>query len=233
MSYLYSPYETTIWSALMERFDNNPYAVAGMMGWMVGESNLYPYAVETDSTPFNNGKTITQRFNELGVNLRGEFSGWYNGWIPDSTYYYYWSVNRRRYGPGYGLAQWTETAANGRKTHMRNYWVSLLKQGIKYSMGDAYFQCRWIYEEMQQSYKGTYKLLCNAKSVAYAMNIWGANYEGWGSNAPSVTAYRLKMGLALYNKYSSRAPIPIQPSTPIPKDSNRTMPLWMMVGYNR
>ena len=48
-SYIYSPYEALIWKLLFNEF-HNAFAVAGIMGWMVGESGLYPYRCEIDYT---------------------------------------------------------------------------------------------------------------------------------------------------------------------------------------
>ena len=131
--YLYSPHERTIWDALMREF-NNAYAVAGMMGWMRGESNLYPVRCERDysAPPYAPSSTITQRFDSLGLSERGEFSGdWDGKWIPDSKYAAYWVVNGSRYGGGYGLAQWTESNVYSRKWHMFEYYKEQLRAGAK------------------------------------------------------------------------------------------------------
>ena len=236
--YLYSPHERTIWDALIREF-NNAYAVAGMMGWMRGESNLYPVRCERDysAPPYAPSSTITQRFDSLGLSERGEFSGdWDGKWIPDSKYAAYWVVDGSRYGGGYGLAQWTESNVYSRKWHMFEYYKEQLRAGAKYSIGSAVFQCKWLIHEMKESYASCYNQLKRCTSVAQGMSIFGRLYEGWGDNTASVVQARIGWGIALYNKYSGGSPVdpPPEPFPPVPEDTpGDGMPVWMMVDYQR
>ena len=248
-NYLYSPYEVYIWNALLTYFKGNAYSVAGAMGWMRGESNLYPYVCETDSGSYTASKTITQRFDRLGTQERGEFSGNYNGsWLSQSTLSYYWSYNGRSYGGqygypdrgypargGYGLAQWTETGLNSRKSRMMAYWKALYNAGFRISIGSADFQCRYIEYEMTKFYPSVYRNVSQAKSVQAAMTAYGYYEAG---NSPKwiaeIVSARLQWGINLYNKYSGGTPIdPIDPQPPVPIDTGGSMPLWMMIDYNR
>lgn len=252
-SYLYSPYEALIWKLLFNEF-HNAFAVAGMMGWMVGESGLYPYRCEKDYTghPFTPSATITRRFDRLGLNETGQFSGDYNGvWINDNLYAQYWVVNGRRYGGGYGLAQWTESSIGSRKYRMYEYWKTRYRAGDRYSIGDAHFQIKWLVHEMKTWYSSTYTALKRANDVRRAMYIFGLNYEVGGNVAwtNQIVADRIYYGVNLYNKYSGATPVdPPDPGIPIPPDPNPNpdpvppdpgqpdtarMPLWMLIDYNR
>ncbi len=245
--YIYSEYEAYIWKELLPYFNNNAYAVAGAMGWMYGESYLVPYTCENDTrySGLVASAAITARFDKLGINETGQFSGWYNGsWISDSLYLQYWRYNGKRYGPGYGLAQWTETQANSRKTAMMNYWKSLYRAGFRISIGSANFQCKWFKVEMTQSYPSVFNNMVRATSVREAMTAYGY-YEA--ENSPSLIAtivnQRVQFGINLYNKYSGSTPIdPDDPKPPVPPDpvdptpgepDTRTMSLWMLIDYDR
>lgn len=248
--YLYSQYEQSIWAGLFEIF-SNAYAVAGIMGWMYGESYLIPFTAEQDSPPCNASATITRRFDQLGVNERGEFSGDYDGrWIDDSIYDRYWRVNGRRYGGGYGLAQWTETQINSRKHAMFEYYKGKRRAGRQYSVGSVKFQLEWLDYEMQKYFSSLYRRLKTVTSVERAMYIYGLYYEVGGDVAwtESIVARRITTGIRLYNKYSGSTPVdPPDPGIPIPPDPDpwqppiqpdpsepdtHTMPLWMMINYD-
>ena len=171
-SYLYSPYEALIWKLLFNEFHNS-FAVAGIMGWMVGESGLYPYRCEKDYTgnPFTPSATITRRFDRLGLNETGQFSGDYNGaWINDNLYSQYWVINGKRFGPGYGLAQWTESSIGSRKSRMYEYWKTRYRAGDRYSIGDAHFQIKWLIYEMKTWYSSTYTALKKVNDVQAKIN---------------------------------------------------------------
>lgn len=252
-SYLYSPYEALIWKLLFNEF-HNAFAVAGMMGWMVGESGLYPYRCEKDYTgdPFTPSATITRRFDRLGLNETGQFSGNYNGvWINDSLYDQYWFVNGRRFGPGYGLAQWTESSIGSRKSRMYEYWKTRYRAGDRYSIGDAHFQIKWLIYEMKTWFASTYTALKKVNDVRRAMYIYGLNYEAGGNVAwtNDIVADRIYFGINLYNKYSGATPVdPPDPGIPVPPDptpnpdpippepgqpDTTKIPLWMLIDYNR
>ena len=252
-SYIYSPYEALIWKLLFNEF-HNAFAVAGIMGWMVGESGLYPYRCEKDYTgdPFTPSATITRRFDRLGLNETGQFSGNYNGvWINDSLYDQYWFVNGRRFGPGYGLAQWTESSIGSRKSRMYEYWKTRYRAGDRYSIGDAHFQIKWLIYEMKTWFASTYTALKKVNDVRRAMYIYGLNYEAGGNVAwtNEIVADRIYYGVNLYNKYSGATPVdPPDPGIPIPPDptpnpdhippepgqpDTTKIPLWMLIDYNR
>lgn len=252
-SYIYSPYEALIWKLLFNEFHNS-FAVAGIMGWMVGESGLYPYRCEKDYTgdPFAPSATITRRFDRLGLNETGQFSGNYNGvWINDSLYDQYWFVNGRRFGPGYGLAQWTESSIGSRKSRMYEYWKTRYRAGDRYSIGDAHFQIKWLIYEMKTWYSSTYAALKRVNDVRRAMYIYGLNYEAGGNVAwtNEIVADRIYYGVNLYNKYSGATPVdPPDPGIPLPPDptpnpdpippepgqpDTTKIPLWMLIDYNR
>ena len=252
-SYIYSPYEALIWNLLFNEFHNS-FAVAGIMGWMVGESGLYPYRCEKDYTgnPFTPSATITRRFDRLGLNETGQFSGNYNGvWINDNLYDQYWHVNGRRYGPGYGLAQWTESSIGSRKSRMYEYWKTRYRAGDRYSIGDAHFQIKWLIYEMKTWFASTYTALKRVNDVRRAMYIYGLNYEAGGnvSWTNDIVADRIYFGINLYNKYSGATPVdPPDPGIPVPPDptpnpdpippepgqpDTTKIPLWMLIDYNR
>lgn len=250
-NYLYSPYEALIWKLLFNEF-HNAFAVAGMMGWMNGESYLVPYTAENDtkSAGLKASATITGRFDRLGLNETGQFSGDYNGaWINDSLYAQYWVVNGRRYGGGYGLAQWTESGIGSRKYRMYEYWKTRYRAGDRHSIGDAHFQIKWLIYEMKTWYSGTYAALKRVNDVRRAMYIYGLNYEVGGNVAwtNQIVADRIYFGINLYNKYSGATPVdPPDPGIPVPPDPNpdpippepdqpdtARMPLWMLIDYNR
>lgn len=252
-NYIYSPYEALIWKLLFNEF-HNAFAVAGIMGWMVGESGLYPYRCEKDYTgdPFTPSATITRRFDRLGLNETGQFSGNYNGvWINDSLYDQYWFVNGRRFGPGYGLAQWTESSIGSRKSRMYEYWKTRYRAGDRYSIGDAHFQIKWLIYEMKTWFASTYTALKKVNDVRRAMYIYGLNYEAGGNVAwtNDIVADRIYFGINLYNKYSGATPVdPPDPGIPIPPDptpnpdpippepgqpDTTKIPLWMLIDYNR
>lgn len=250
-NYLYSPYEALIWKLLFNEF-HNAFAVAGMMGWMNGESYLVPYTAENDtkSAGLKASATITGRFDRLGLNETGQFSGDYNGvWINDRLYAQYWVVNGRRYGGGYGLAQWTESGIGSRKYRMYEYWKTRYRAGDRHSIGDAHFQIKWLIYEMKTWYSGTYAALKRVNDVRRAMYIYGLNYEVGGNVAwtNQIVADRIYFGINLYNKYSGATPVdPPDPGIPVPPDPNpdpippepdqpdtARMPLWMLIDYNR
>ena len=252
-SYIYSPYEALIWKLLFNEF-HNAFAVAGIMGWMNGESYLVPYTAENDtkSSGLKASATITQRFNRLGLNETGQFSGDYNGaWINDNLYSQYWVVNGRRYGPGYGLAQWTEDRIGSRKSRMYEYWKTRYRAGDRYSIGDAHFQIKWLIYEMKTWFASTYAALKRVNDVRRAMYIYGLNYEAGGNVAwtNDIVADRIYFGVNLYNKYSGATPVdPPDPGIPVPPDptpnpdpippepgqpDTTKIPLWMLIDYNR
>lgn len=252
-NYLYSPYEALIWKLLFNEF-HNAFAVAGIMGWMNGESYLVPYTAENDtkSAGLKASAIITGRFDRLGLNETGQFSGDYNGvWINDNLYAQYWVVNGRRYGGGYGLAQWTESGIGSRKSRMYEYWKTRYRAGDRYSIGDAHFQIKWLVHEMKTWYSSTYTALKRANDVRRAMYIYGLNYEVGGDVAwtNSIVADRIYYGVNLYNKYSGATPVdPPDPGIPVPPDPDPNpdpippepgqpdtarMPLWMLIDYNR
>lgn len=252
-SYIYSPYEALIWKLLFNEFHNS-FAVAGIMGWMVGESGLYPYRCEKDYTgnPFTPSATITRRFDRLGLNETGQFSGNYNGvWINDNLYDQYWYVNGRRFGPGYGLAQWTESSIGSRKSRMYEYWKTRYRAGDRYSIGDAHFQIKWLIHEMKTWYSNAYAALKKVNDVRRAMYIYGLNYEAGGNVTwtNEIVADRIYYGVNLYNKYSGATPVdPPDPGIPVPPDptpnpdpippepgqpDTTKIPLWMLIDYNR
>ena len=233
---------------------HNAFAVAGIMGWMVGESGLYPYRCEKDYTgnPFTPSATITRRFDSLGLNETGQFSGNYNGaWINDNLYAQYWVVNGKRFGPGYGLAQWTESSIGSRKSRMYEYWKTRYRAGDRYSIGDAHFQIKWLIYEMKNWFASTYTALKKVNDVRRAMYIYGLNYEAGGNVAwtNDIVADRIYYGVNLYNKYSGATPVdPPDPGIPIPPDptpnpdpippepgqpDTTKIPLWMLIDYNR
>lgn len=246
--YLYSAYEQSIWVKLLKLFNNNAYGVAGAMGWMRGESYLIPFTVEQDTPPCTASAIITNRFNDLCFNERGEFSGDWNGrWIDDSIYDRYWRVDGKRYGGGYGLAQWTETQINSRKHAMFEYYKNVRRTGRQISIGCVSFQVEWMGYEMNRHYAYILRGLRNATSVEGAMRTFG-QYED-ASRVNLIVPQRLNWGIALYNKYSKNTPIdPIPPQPPIPPDPDPSpdpptpspsepdphrMPIWMMIDYSQ
>lgn len=238
--YLYSPYEKTIWDTLMA-FYNNPYAVAGMMGWMVGESGLYPYRCENDFTSgYKVSISITKKVNNYGNNPLGRegFGGYtVSGANGDNTAYRnIWYVNGTRYGPGYGLAQWTSTSpSNNRKGHLWDYWRQMYPDK---SIANAQWQSTFIYYDMSLRYKTCLDKLLSATSIRQAMWDWGYYYEGGGSRTSSIVSNRINWGNKLYEKYTGSAPSPPYEGgddgdgdfDPIHPQYKR-MPLWMMIEY--
>lgn len=233
-NYLYSPYEGNIWAALM-RFLNNEYAVAGIMGWWVGESGLYPsraqgdYVLTNETYPKSN--TITGRIDsyknqsyEAGL---AAFAG-----IGDNSYYTAtWYINGNRYGPGYGLAQWT---GSGRKKLFYDWWRTYHPM---LSIGSAELQCEWCAAELRGYYGVCYSALLSASSVRDAMYTFGYWYETGGSAtmAQSITAGRISYGNALYNKYHGTSPggdpePPIDPIPDIPDwpGIHGNLPVWLL-----
>ena len=242
MSDLYSPYEANIWNYLMSAFGNE-YAVAGIMGWCVGESSLYPTRCEGDFHKVNNeyptSNTITARIDsyknqsyELGVRS-------FAGCLPDGTsmplsdppYYGTWYVNDNRYGPGYGLAQWTGV---GRKKPMFEYWYNNYPL---HSISSSEFQCKWLVHEMRSSFGTCYRAMLNATSVQQAMYDYGYWYETGGSASwtTQIVAQRISYGNALYNQYAGTTPggnpdppIDPDPTPPDPPTVTSKIPVWVL-----
>lgn len=242
-NYLYSPYEAYIWNSLLPYFNNNAFAVAGAMGWMMGESYLYPYTCEMDSLSADQlaaSRAITARFDKLGIGETGQFSGNYNGkWLSRSVLDPYWTYNGKIYGgwvkygypnsgyparAGYGLCQWTETGMNSRKTRMMEYWKQCYRSGSKDSIGSAAFQCKYFKYEMTNFYPSVRSNMLKATTVREGMTAFG--YFEAGNNPQwiaEIVNARVNMGINLYNKYSGSSPVdPDDPKPPVPPDPDPT-----------
>lgn len=238
--YLYSPYEQYIWKQLHSYFGGNDFAVAGAMGWMYGESFLNPYTVEMDSPSADNlaaSYAITARFDKLGINETGQFSGNYNGvWLSRSVLDPYWTYNGKIYGgwnkygypnrgyparAGYGLCQWTEASGvNDRKTRMMNYWKTLFRAGYRISIGSAQFQCLYFKYEMTNFYYSVYSNMIKSTTVREGMTAFGYFEAGYMPDLINqIVNQRVQWGINLYNKYSGATPVdPDDPKPPVPPD---------------
>lgn len=229
-----SPYEAAIWGHLVAMLGNE-YAAAGIMGWWLGESGLYPQRCEGDFVftggTYPKSNTITSRIDAGRGTQDGKIGFAGTGVsISDPRYRGTWYVNGSRYGPGYGLAQWT---GEGRKGLMWDFWNTAQWDG--YSISDPYFQCFWCVREMRTNYGACYRAMISATSVEYAMWQFGYWFEGAGSNTDAYTADRLAGGLALYNKYHGTAPVnpdPVPPIDPDPEppawEGGETLPAWIL-----
>ena len=220
-----SPYEAVIWGHLVAMLGNE-YAAAGIMGWWLGESGLYPQRCEGDFVysggTYPKSDAITARINAGRGSEDGKI-GFAGTGVPisDPRYMNTWWVNGNRYGPGYGLAQWT---GEGRKGVMWDFWNTAQWDGV--SISDPYFQCFYCVRDMRNNYGACYRAMISASSVEYAMYQFGYWYETGGNAAwtSSIVASRLAGGLEIYNRYTGTAPV--NPDPEIPIDPDPEPPAW-------
>lgn len=218
-------------------FLGNEYAVAGIMGWWKGESGLYPQRCEGDFVysggTYPKSDAITARINAGRGTEDGRigFSG--DGVsTSDPRYRATWWVNGNRYGPGYGLAQWT---GGGRKGAMWDYWNTERWDGV--SIADTFFQCFYCVHEMRTSYGACYRAMISATNVRDAMWQFGYWYQTGGSAAwtDEIVADRLPWGIDIYNRYTGTTPDPPGPLPPIdpdpeppPWEGGTRLPAWIL-----
>lgn len=198
---------------------NNEYAAAGIMGWWVGESGLFPQRCEGDYVKSNNtypkSDTITARI-DAGKGTQDGKIGFAGTGVPisDSRYRATWYINGSRYGPGYGLAQWT---GEGRKGRLWDAWQS--PAWASESIASTRFQCYYCVEEMRTQYGTCYRAMLNATSVRQAMYDFGYWYET-GENASwaeQIVNDRIGYGDRIYSMYTGTQPGE-QPEPPIAPD---------------
>lgn len=215
----------------------NEYAVAGIMGWWCGESSLYPTRCEGDfvktSAGYPKSNTITARIDAGKGTADGKagFTGSGSSALYRAVYY----VNGHRYGPGYGLAQWT---GETRKVRMWNAWNN--PRWIGHSISSTEFQCYWCYAEMRTYMPQCYNKMIHATSVRQAMWDFGYWFETGGNTSwtNQIVPSRIGYGNKIYSIYAGSTPggtpdPPIDTDPDYPDiddpgwDPRETFPAWL------
>ena len=178
---IYSEYEKPIWDALMAEIGNE-YGVAGLMGNLNAESNLFPGRVQGDfSAGYSQSVQYTQQLNA--------------GQISESDFVYHGPG-----GGGYGLAQWTLAS---RKENLLN---TARKRGV--SVSDEAMQVDFAIWELQTDYSGVMNVLRNATSVRQASDVVLHQFENPEVQTEAVEIQRAGMGQRLYDEYAGSPPGP-------------------------
>lgn len=179
---IYSEYEKPIWDALLAEIGNE-YGVAGLMGNLNAESNLFPGRVQGDfSAGYSQSVQYTQQLNA--------------GQISESDFVYHGPG-----GGGYGLAQWTYSP---RKQNYWNYWHTY-QHG---NAGTVQFEVWFLLWELQTDYSGVMNVLRNATSVRQASDVVLHQFENPEVQTEAVEIQRAGMGQNLYDEYAGSPPGP-------------------------
>lgn len=184
---IYSQYEKPIWDALNAVIQND-YGVAGLMGNLNAESNLFPGRVQGD---FSSGYSYSVQYT---AQLNG-------GQISENDFVYH-GPN----GGGYGLAQWTYQP---RKANYYYYFG-----GSHGNAGTVEFECWFLLWELQSDYSSVMNVLRNATSVREASDYVLVHFENPEVQTEAVKQARAAMGQNLYDAYHGSSPDPPTPPTP-------------------
>ena len=148
-----------IWNLFYDIYGGNEYACAGAMGNMQAESGLYSDNAENSWNSLT-GKTdewLTQEINTGQIDL--------NTFLQRS-----WYVNR--YGFGYGLSQWTDSA---RRTKLWNFTID---QGLDIDSQVGQFNyIRWEWLDSSSHYHQYLNYMMNCTTVLQATRYYCEHYE--------------------------------------------------------
>lgn len=167
--------EKRIWDFLMEKI-GNPCGVAGLMGNLYAESGLNPINLQNT---YERKLGMTDEAYTKAVDS-GKYKA--NSFIHDSA--------------GYGLAQWTY--------HKRKEKLLLFAVARKASIGDLDMQLDFLMKELDSSYKGVLKALCEAKSVRKASDIVLTQYERPKNQGDSVKKKRASFGQRYFDQFANQ-----------------------------
>ena len=170
-----SGYEKTIWNFLKKKIGNE-YGVAGLMGNLYAESQLYPDIVQGDIPHSSYSVEYTAQV-DAGTISKDDFI--YNA--PN--------------GGGYGLAQWTFST---RKQALYEKW----KSGGYSSIGSIDLALDYLWYELQTTFTGVLSTLKNATSLLEASNKVLFDFENPSNQSEEIQQKRLSYGESFYNQFT-------------------------------
>ena len=166
-------YMKYIWTYFYNR--GLPYdGIAALMGNLYAESFCVPYIVQSNtSPPFTYSINYT---NDVTSGVISEYDFVHNG--PN--------------GGGYGLAQWTY------KTRKQGLYDMFQSEGFT-SIGDKTLACKFLWTELQTSYKNVWDYLCRTDvSMQDKTKYVLFNFENPADKGASVQKTRYKYACAIY-----------------------------------
>lgn len=171
-----SGFESTIWNYLYKKI-GNAYGVAGLMGNLYHESNLYPDIVQGDIPRSSYSVEYTAKVDS-GAISKNDF------------------VHNGPGGGGYGLAQWTYYS---RKQALYEKW----KSGGYSSIGSIDLALDYLYFELENNYPGVLSVLKSATSVRTASDKVLHDFENPEDQSEAVEKKRAETGTGYYNQFAN------------------------------
>lgn len=166
------------------------YGIAGFMGNLEKESEHDFKLIENDLkhkygdqyvSDVDSGKVSKTKFTDNQVKSKISNRPYYDG---------------KRFGPGFGLAQWTDV---DRKTRLYNF----LKKDNNLSIGDPEGQMNYLWKEIQ-GYKTVYNTMKEGKSIRTVSDVVLKKFERPKDQGTAEQEKRAKYGEAIYKEMTGK-----------------------------
>lgn len=163
--------EEKIWNFLLQEFNNNQYAAAGIMGNLYAESGLLANNLQNS---YEKSLGFTDATYTLAVN-----NGTYKNFVKDSA--------------GYGLAQWTYWS---RKEKLLNF-----AKEKNTSIGDLGMQLQFLVKELKESFSSLYNSLKTVSSLFDAASSFMLKFEAPADQSTDSQKRRASYAKVYYDRY--------------------------------